>query len=87
MSIARKNRDVCIGCRRCVDRCPMDVFYYDPRENKSVIVYPENCQSCGQCSLACPTDSLTMVDTIYEYAPVPMRALRTFPVSKPKEMR
>lgn len=87
MSIARKSLEACIGCQNCVDRCPMDVFYYDARENKSVIVYPENCQSCGQCYLACPADSLIMVDTSYEYAPVPIRALRTFPTAQAKETR
>ena len=87
MSIARKSLNACIGCQNCVDRCPMDVFYYDARENKSVIVYPENCQSCGQCYLACPADSLIMVDTSYEYAPVPIRALRTFPTAQAKETR
>lgn len=54
----------------------MDVFYYDPKENKSVILYPENCQSCGQCYLGCPQNTLMMVDTVYEFSPVPIRALR-----------
>lgn len=78
MSIARKSFEACIGCQKCVERCPMDVFYYDARINKSVIVYPENCQSCGQCYLVCPADSLMIVDTVFEYSPVPMRALRSF---------
>ena len=33
MSIARKSLDACFGCQKCVDRCPMDVFYYDARIN------------------------------------------------------
>ena len=73
MSIARKNRDACIGCQSCVDRCPMDVFYYDPLENKSVIVYPENCQSCGQCYLNCQGRSLGISNDTYGY---PITALR-----------
>lgn len=78
MSVARRDRNDCIGCQTCVERCPMDVFYYDPKENKSIILYPENCQSCGQCYLACPQNTLMMVDTVYEYSPVPARAVRRF---------
>ncbi len=89
MSVARKNYAACIGCKNCVNRCPMDVFYYDAEKKKSVIAYPENCQSCGQCYLACSTDSLCMVDTCFEYSPIPVRGLRTFssamPVVKEKE--
>ena len=85
MSVARKNYDNCIGCRNCVTRCPMDVFYFDTKTNKSIILYPENCQSCGQCYLACKGDSLMMVDTAYEYSPVPMRGLRTFTAAMPKK--
>lgn len=87
MSVARKDYDACIGCGRCADRCPMDVFYLDEARMKSVIVYPENCQSCGQCYVGCPSGSLTMVDTAYGYAPVPIRALRTFPDGKVNDKR
>ena len=83
MSVARKSLENCIGCKNCVEHCPMDVFYYDPKTNKSVIVYPENCQSCGQCYLGCKGDSLMMVDTMYEFSPVPWRGLRTFPQYMP----
>lgn len=85
MSVARKNYEACIGCQNCVNRCPMDVFYYDAKLNKSVIAYPENCQSCGQCYLGCPADTLVILDTSFEYAPVPIRGLRTFKAVMPKK--
>jgi NAD-dependent dihydropyrimidine dehydrogenase PreA subunit len=85
MSVARTGLEKCIGCGQCVERCPMDVFYFDNETKKSVMVYPENCQSCGQCYLACPANCLIMVDTIYEYAPVPIRGLRTFPTGEKGE--
>jgi NAD-dependent dihydropyrimidine dehydrogenase PreA subunit len=78
MSVARRDRNACIGCKNCVNNCPMDVFYFDESEQKSVMSYPENCQCCGQCYLNCLGDSLMIVDTIFEYSPVPMRALCTF---------
>jgi ferredoxin len=63
----------------------MDVFYFDNETGKSVMAYPENCQSCGQCYLNCPGDSLCMVDTMFEYSPVPARGLRTFASVMPVE--
>jgi len=78
MSVARKSLENCIGCRNCVEHCPMDVFYFDRKTGTSIILNPENCQSCGQCFLGCKGDSLMIVDTMYEFSPVPMRGLRTF---------
>ncbi len=63
----------------------MDVFYFDETTQKSVIVYPENCQSCAQCYLNCLGDSITIVDTAFEFSPVPARGLRTFPQFVPQE--
>jgi hypothetical protein len=63
----------------------MDVFYFDESTKKSVIAYPENCQSCAQCYLGCLGDSLMMVDTMYEYSPVPARGLRTFTSFMPEK--
>lgn len=85
MTVARKSIDECIGCMTCVNVCPMDVFYYDYDRNKSVLLYPENCQTCAQCYLSCPTDALMMLDVAYEFAPTPMRGLRTFSQFMPVE--
>ncbi len=49
MSVIRVDLNKCIGCENCVNICPLDVFYFDAAAHKSVLAYPENCQSCGQC--------------------------------------
>ncbi|BDE95581.1 4Fe-4S dicluster domain-containing protein [Raoultibacter timonensis] len=64
MSVARYDLNKCIGCKNCVTICPMDVFRFDSSEMKSVIAYPESCQSCGQCFVNCTGRSLVI--TWYE---------------------
>lgn len=66
MSVVRHDISKCIGCGSCVTTCPRDVFRLNknfPSENgqgKSVIAYPEACQTCGMCYLYCPTGSIAM---------------------------
>lgn len=64
MSVMRTDLSNCIGCRMCVTICPMDVFRFNEAAGKSVIAFPESCQSCGQCYINCPGRSLGM--TWYE---------------------
>ena len=51
MSVIRYDLDACIGCKMCIQVCPFDVFRYNAEHRKSVIAYPEDCISCGQCSM------------------------------------
>jgi NAD-dependent dihydropyrimidine dehydrogenase PreA subunit len=51
----------------------MDVMRFDASAMKSVIAYPENCQSCGQCYMNCPSGSLGMDATSYAFATVATR--------------
>lgn len=74
MSVQRYNINNCIGCQMCVNICPMDVFRFNAEEKKSVIAYPENCQSCGQCFVHCPGRSLTICNDMYGYALTAYRA-------------
>jgi hypothetical protein len=46
----------------------MDVFRFDSQANKSVLAYPDNCQSCGQCYFNCLGRSLTIVNNFYSHA-------------------
>lgn len=78
MSVARLDLNKCVGCRNCVDLCPMDVFYFNEEAGKSVMAFPEACQSCGQCYLHCIGGSLVMSTLQASYATAGGRALRTF---------
>ena len=79
MSVARLDLNKCVGCRNCVNLCPMDVFYFDEEAGKSVMAFPEACQSCAQCYLHCVGNSLVMSTLQASYLPSGGRGLRTFP--------
>lgn len=75
MSVVRVDLNKCIGCETCVNICPMDVFYFDQKAHKSVIAYPENGQSCGQCFLNCKGRSLGISNDMYAYPITAFRGL------------
>ncbi len=67
MSVIRYDIDACVGCRRCFEVCPQDVFRFNKAEKKSVIAYPESCISCGQCFVNCVGHSLALTDEAFGY--------------------
>lgn len=77
MSVIRYDLNNCIGCKNCVTVCPMDVFRFNESEMKSVIAYPENCQSCGQCFVGCRGRSLEISFIQASYALAASRAAAT----------
>lgn len=85
MSVQRQDLNKCIGCKMCVTVCPMDVFRFDEDAFKSVIAYPENCQSCGQCFVNCQGRALTIVDDMYGYAMTSYRATSTTDMNRKKQ--
>lgn len=54
--------DGCIGCRECVDACPVDVIRFDDENKIAVITYKEDCQICNQCVIYCPVDAITITN-------------------------
>ena len=53
MGIERIDTTRCAACGQCDLVCPMDVIYFDARQKRPRIQYPEDCQSCYLCVLAC----------------------------------
>ena len=50
----RFNADVCVGCNRCVEICPLDVFIPNPEKGKPpIVLHPEECWLCGVCVTEC----------------------------------
>lgn len=77
MAVQRYDLNKCIGCMNCVTVCPMDVFRFDYEANKSVLAYPENCQSCGQCFVGCQGRSLVIAYTSTMYQIPAIRGVAT----------
>jgi len=48
----------CIGCGRCVPRCPTEALSL---KGKTLHYAPERCIGCGLCTPQCPTEALTLV--------------------------
>ena len=44
----------CIGCKRCYQICPMDVFVIDEEIKMPRVEYEEDCWFCGICFIECP---------------------------------
>ena len=50
------NKASCIGCGKCVQTCPMNLFTI--RDDKVMFGNEKNRIQCGLCEKECPTDSL-----------------------------
>jgi NAD-dependent dihydropyrimidine dehydrogenase PreA subunit len=46
----------CIGCGRCMEVCPHQVFALS--ENRAHIVDFDACMECGACAMNCPVDAI-----------------------------
>jgi electron transport complex protein RnfB len=56
------NRELCKGCKQCMNRCPFGAVEMDPipdsRKAKAKII-DEKCLGCGVCVLGCKQNALT----------------------------
>ena len=82
MSVVRVDVNKCTGCRNCVEICPMDVFYFNEQAHKSVIAYPENCQSCGQCYVNCEGRAIGITNDAFAFPIMPIRGVSKAPMNR-----
>jgi len=51
--------NLCIGCRKCLDACPVDAIVGAHKRMHTVL--PDECTGCGLCLPPCPVDCIVMV--------------------------
>jgi heterodisulfide reductase subunit A len=61
MYLAGVKEDLCMGCGVCVEACPYEARFLDPR-TKVATIRPFLCDSCGSCVAACPNDASYLRD-------------------------
>jgi NAD-dependent dihydropyrimidine dehydrogenase PreA subunit len=49
---------LCIGCGRCVEVCPHQVFRIT--ERKAALIDRDACMECGACQRNCPVDAISV---------------------------
>lgn len=52
------DRDLCNGCRMCINVCPHNVFVLS--DKKALIVDKDSCMGCGACKLNCPVNAISV---------------------------
>jgi electron transport complex protein RnfB len=60
-TVALIDEEVCIGCTKCIQACPVDAILGAAKLMHTVIV--EECTGCELCIAPCPVDCIAMVPT------------------------
>ena len=55
----------CKKCGKCVDVCPVDVFYGSKKSQIPNVSYGEDCYFCCACALECPEEAITLRFPLY----------------------
>lgn len=66
--VALIDEDICIGCVRCIQACPVDAIVGAPKLMHTVI--ESECTGCGLCLPPCPVDC---IDLVPSSDPTPLR--------------
>jgi NAD-dependent dihydropyrimidine dehydrogenase PreA subunit len=53
MAVLKIDNSKCVGCKKCYNVCPMDVFTWDAEAKRPVFTYEAECWLCGICWMDC----------------------------------
>jgi Na+-translocating ferredoxin:NAD+ oxidoreductase subunit B len=70
-SVALIDEDVCIGCTKCIQACPVDAIVGAAKRMHTIIA--SECTGCELCIPPCPVDCIEMVATARQ--PLPRAAI------------
>ena len=57
--VAQIDKEACVGCGTCVQRCPFDAWS-QAEAGRPPVFDPNACFGCGVCVSACPAGALTL---------------------------
>lgn len=57
--VAYIDEDVCIGCTKCIQACPVDAILGAAKQMHTVIA--DECTGCDLCVEPCPVDCISMI--------------------------
>ncbi|GAA0704463.1 RnfABCDGE type electron transport complex subunit B [Dokdonella soli] len=60
-TVALIDEDICIGCTKCIQACPVDAIVGAAKRMHTIIA--AECTGCGLCLPPCPVDCIALVPT------------------------
>jgi len=54
------DEESCIGCKSCVEACPVSPPVIGFKNCKAFTEFPENCIHCTACAMICPVNAIDL---------------------------
>lgn len=55
------NQQLCVGCGKCVNKCPKKILFIEPNTNKCQVSDETKCGKAGCCEKICPEKAIRII--------------------------